>query len=146
MVHNKMELDEKIYAEITRLCAVGDDLAKQKKHTEALAEYNEAWRLIPEPKSEWEASTWILAAIADMHFLLGDIASAREDLELAMTCPGAVGNPFLHLRLGQVRYEQKEYDASADELMRAYMGAGKDIFAGEDTKYLAFLKTRAIID
>ena len=33
-------------------------------------------------------------------------------------------------------------DRSADELARAYMGAGTSIFANEDAKYSAFLKTR----
>jgi hypothetical protein len=36
-----------------------------------------------------------------------------------------------------------EPDAAADELIRAYMGAGQEIFASEDRRYLDFLKTRA---
>jgi hypothetical protein len=33
--------------------------------------------------------------------------------------------------------------AAADELMRAYMGAGPEIFAEQDPKHLRFLQTRA---
>jgi hypothetical protein len=62
-----------------------------------------------------------------------------------MTCPGAIGNPFLHLRYGEVLYDAGELDAAADELMRAYRGAGLDIFLREDSRYLEFLKTRAKI-
>ena len=36
---------------------------------------------------------------------------------------------------------QGAIDMTADELARAYMGAGVDIFDGAD-KYFAFLKTR----
>ena len=34
-----------------------------------------------------------------------------------MTCPDAIGNPFLHLRLGQALYERGETDRAADVLM-----------------------------
>ena len=60
-----------------------------------------------------------------------------------MTCRGAVGNPFLHLRYGEVLLDAGEDNAAADELMRAYMGAGEEVFATEEPRYLAFLKTRA---
>lgn len=100
----------------------------------------------PEPKSQWNASTWILAAIADAAFLANYKTSAREALEYAMVCPDAVGNPFLHLRLGQVLLDTGEHDRAADELMRAYMGAGADLFAAEDQRYLSFLRTRAPLD
>jgi hypothetical protein len=109
----------------------------------AIAEYNKAWRLVPDPKNEWNASTWILAAIADAAFLAGYKSSAKEALQYVMTCPGALGNPFLHLRYGQVLLDGEEPDAAADELMRAYMAEGPEIFASEDPRYLAFLKTRA---
>ena len=53
----------------------------------------------------------------------------------------AIGNPFLHLRLGQCHFELGNLDGAADELARAYMSAGDEIFVGAD-KYFAFLKTR----
>jgi hypothetical protein len=62
-----------------------------------------------------------------------------------MTCPGGLGNPFLHLRFGQILFESGDHDLAADELIRAYMGAGDEIFENEDPKYLNFLKTRAKI-
>jgi hypothetical protein len=55
--------------------------------------------------------------------------------------PDAIGNPFLHLRLGQCLYELGDLDRAADELTRAYLGGGADLFDGAD-QYLAFLKTR----
>jgi tetratricopeptide (TPR) repeat protein len=140
-----LELDESVYREVTRLCATGDQFAELGEYEEAVAEYNKAWELIPEPKNNWEASTWVLAAIADACFLLGKNESARQALEYAMTSPGGLGNPFLHLRFGQVLFESGELDVAADELMRAYMGSGQEIFENEDPKYLTFLKTRAKI-
>ncbi|MFZ6798952.1 hypothetical protein [Undibacterium sp. Di24W] len=140
-----LALNESIDAEIKHLCAIGDALAAQGEHAAAVAEYDRAWQLVPEPKNQWEASTWILAAIGDACFLIDKFKSARQALEYAMVCPGAIGNPFIHLRLGQVLFEAGELDLSADELIRAYMGGGEDIFLNDDTKYLRFLKTRAQI-
>jgi tetratricopeptide (TPR) repeat protein len=137
------ELDPAVYEEIKAHSTRGDELAAAKSYEEAIAEYNKAWKLVPDPKNEWNASTWILAAIADAAFLAGYKSSARDALQYAMTCPGAIGNPFLHLRYGQVLLDAEEPDAAADELMRAYMAEGPEIFASEDPRYLAFLKTRA---
>jgi hypothetical protein len=86
-----------------------------------------------------------LAAIGDAAFLGGYRTTALEALQDAMICPGAIGNPFLHLRLGEVLYDMGELDAAANELIRAYMWDGEEIFAAEDPRYLAFLRTRAIL-
>jgi hypothetical protein len=88
-----------------------------------------------------EAAAWILAAIGDVNFLTGDFAAGRDNLSLAMHCPGGIGNPFLHLRLGQCQFELGNLDRSKDELSRAYMGGGKEVFKGAE-KYFNFLKTQ----
>lgn len=140
------EMDAATYARINAACAEGDASAVAGRYEEALASYADAWALIPDPKENWNASTWVLAAIADSCFLRGDFEETRKALEFAMHCPDAIGNPFLHLRLGQALLEQGEDYRAADELMRAYMGAGPEIFANDDPKYLAFLSTRAVIE
>ena len=137
------ELSEDVHNEIKRLCAVGDEQAGRRQFGDALASYWAAWDLLPEPKTEWEAATWILAAVGDANFVGGDYAAGRDNLSNAMHCPGAIGNPFLHLRLGQCQFELGALDRAADELMRAYMGAGADIFKDQDPKYLKFLQSRA---
>jgi tetratricopeptide (TPR) repeat protein len=140
------QMDDATHAWLSDLCAEGDALAEQGQYDEALVCYGQAWGLIPEPKENWNASTWVLAAIGDACFLKNDFPETRKALEFAMHCPEAIGNPFLHLRLGQALYEQGEEDRAADELIRAYMGAGPEIFANDDPKYLAFLSTRARLD
>ena len=137
------QLDESVHYSIKLFCEAGDRLAEAEHYEEAIVQYNNTWLLVPDPKNNWEASTWILAAIADAYFLSGFKISARETLEYAMTCPGALGNPFLHLRLGQVLLDDGQEDNAANELMRAYMGGGEEIFELESPKYLDFLRTRA---
>ena len=146
MTASALELPESTYDKIKAYCTKGDELAIEKKYSAALAEYNSAWSLVPEPKNEWEASTWVLAAIGDVCFLGGFMISAREALQYAVTCPGAMGNPFIHLRYGQVLFDAGEMDAAANELTRAYMGAGSELFfSKEDQKYFEFLKTKILI-
>lgn len=128
---------------IKRLCAKGDRLAERSQYSAALKHYWSAWNLLPEPQTDWEAATWILAAIGDANFLSGDFVAGRDNLAVAMHCPDAIGNPFLHLRLGQCQFELGNLDRAADELARAYMGAGNEIFKGAE-KYFEFLKTRLL--
>lgn len=139
------ELDKKCHAQIVALCEAGDAFAEKDEFEKALDQYNKAFDLVPEPKNEWGASTWILTAIGDVCFLNDDTLGALKALRYAMACPDAIGNPFLHLRYGQVLYDLEEHDRAADELMRAYMGAGVEIFEGEDPYYLEFLKKHAKI-
>lgn len=140
------ELPSTIHVAIQHFCSDGDTMAAAGRYEQAIGEYNRAWEIVPEPKSQWNASTWILAAIGDAAFLAGYKTSAKEALEYAMVCPEAVGNPFLHLRLGQVLFDMGELDRAADELIRAYMGAGAELFAAEDQRYLSFLRTRCALD
>lgn len=137
------ELNNETHVAIQRLCAQGDIEAKRKHFPLALESYWAAWNLLPEPKVEWEAATWILAAIGDANFLGGDFIAGRDNLSNAMRCPGAIGNPFLHLRLGQCQLELGAEDRAIDELMRAYMGAGPKIFEGQDSKYIQLVQSRA---
>jgi hypothetical protein len=46
------------------------------------------------------------------------------------------------MRLGQCQFELGNKERAADELARAYMAEGSEIFKEEDPKYFAFLKTR----
>jgi hypothetical protein len=135
------ELPEGILAEIDALCTEADALAKQGRFPEALGRYWAAYDLVPEPKTAWHATTWILVAIGDTNFIAGDYEAGRDNLGMAMHCPDAIGNPFIHLRLGQCQLELGNENRAADELARAYMGGGAEILDHEDPKYFAFVKS-----
>lgn len=134
------EFDDILYTQLQQLCAEGDELASHGRYSAALNKYWEAWGLLPEPKIEWEAATWILAAVGDASYLGGDYEAGRDNLSMAMRCPNALGNPFLHLRLGQCQYELGNLDRAVDELARAYMGGGKEIFEDDAGKYFELVK------
>lgn len=136
-----MDLADSVHVMITNLCEEGDALAKADDSKGALRKYHQAWHVLPEPREEWDAATWILSAIGDAHFSLRDFKNCSAAFASALQCPGGLGNPFVHLRLGESLLELGNIERAKDELTRAYMGAGADIFAAEDQKYFAFLKT-----
>jgi len=67
------ELDDSLYARVRGLCERGDDLVDDGRLDEALQTFLSAWRLLPEPRTDWEAATWILAATGDVNFQRGGI-------------------------------------------------------------------------
>ena len=139
------ELADDLHEAVKRHCARGDELSEAKNFRDAIVEYNKAWGLLPDPKDHWEAATWILAAIGDAAFSGGFTDLAQRAFDDVMLCPNALGNPFIHLRRGQLMFDAGDLDAAADELMRAYMGGGPELFGVESPKYLEFLSTRAAI-
>jgi len=134
------ELPPDLYARLKDFCDRGNEKCEEERYREALEDYQNALLLLPEPIEEWEAATWVLVALGDCHFLLGDFPAAHGDLSHAMVCPGALGTPFIHMRLGQVQLELGNEPRARDELARAYMGGGPEIFETEDPKYLAYLR------
>lgn len=143
---NKKSIDNKKYEKIKKLSRKGDLIAENGDYNKALEKYWEAYDLIPNPKTEWEASLWLLTAIGDANFFNKDFKAGVDNLTSAMNCPNGIGNPFVHLRLGQCQYELGNLEKAADELTRAYAIEGKDIFEGEDSKYFEFLKTKININ
>lgn len=137
-----MELEESIHAEVTALCKLGDDLVAAGSFDAARDKYKAALQLLPGDHRQWEAATWIYVAIGDVHFHAADFERSFKCFFNAVQCANGLGNPYVHLRLGQNYHELGNLDKSADELTRAYMGAGLDIFMEDDPKYLAFLETR----
>ncbi|MCA9250040.1 MAG: hypothetical protein R3E58_11405 [Phycisphaerae bacterium] len=135
-------LDEAVHARIQDLCAKGDALVQRKQFEQAFGHYRDALNLVPQPAEEWEATTWILTAIGDLYFLAKMIPNALKAFKDAVHCPGGLGNPFIHLRLGQCYLDMGQEGLAADELTRAYMGAGREIFKAQDPKYISFLETR----
>jgi tetratricopeptide (TPR) repeat protein len=135
------ELPKALHERIIRLCQEGDDLSENRADQAAYNKYDEAWNLVPEPKSDWEASTWILGAVGDLQFRRKTFDKALTSFLRAVQCPGGLGNPYIHLRIGQAQYELGNLEGAGDNLTRAYMGAGEAIFKDEQAKYLAYLHT-----
>lgn len=138
------ELPTDIHNRIIALTDQGNGLADDGAYQEALAEFEKAWDLLPSPKHAWEAATWILVALGDMHFMMQDFVEAYKPLSKAIVkgYPGVLDNPFVRLRRGQCLLELGREEEAAQELASAYMLGGYEVFTNEQPKYFAFLKSR----
>jgi tetratricopeptide (TPR) repeat protein len=134
------ELDSSLYERVTQLSEEGNSLADRVDTPGALKKFNEALELIPEPKTDWEAATWLYASIGDMEFQRGMFEAARTALTEALHCPDGIGNVLIHMRLGQCYFELGDERLAADNLTRAYMGGGREAFEDEDPKYFALIE------
>ena len=137
---DQLELDDEVYNQITTLSQLGDDYFDNGDSEKAIETYNKALTLMPEPVYDWEAATWLFAAIGDAYWDLLDFDKAYDAFYNALKSPGGVGNPFIHLRMGQLQVEFGNIEKARDELIRAYMGGDRDIFEEEDPKYFAVIE------
>lgn len=138
MLERKLPPD--VEQEIKSLCNDGATLVKLGQKPEAWQKYVAALNLLPEPEVEWEITTQILIAMGDLRFQKPDFAGSLQAFQDAVRCPGGLGDPFIHLRLGQCYLELGDEHRAADNLTRAYMGGGREVFQQEDPKYFAHIE------
>lgn len=83
-----MELNEKIYNRICTLCEKGDAYFEKDKYQRAVEKYQKALSLAPEPKVDWEASTWIYVALGEVYYYCSQYSEAMIYFGEAEKCPG----------------------------------------------------------
>jgi len=135
-----MELEDKLHKKIVSLCENGDLKIEKGKTKDGLTLYNKALDLVPEPKTNWEASTWIYAAIGDVYFISEEYQKSKDTFFEAANCPDGITNPFVLLRIGQCCVELSEESKAKEYLLKAYMLEGAGIFQNEDEKYFTLIK------
>jgi hypothetical protein len=119
--------------------SVGQRYLEATDNQNAFDAFLAGFELVPAPFENWNAAGWLLVAMGECAMRGGDHARAFQALRDAMHCPGTIGNPWVHLRLGQVRLELAD-ERAADDLSRAYKGGGRSLFDGLDPKYLALVE------
>jgi tetratricopeptide (TPR) repeat protein len=129
---------KKIQAKMDR----GDELLDRDQFAKAQEAFRQAVALIPSPKYRHEISLPAYTALGEGYLFAGYHERALRAFQQALKAPGGVESPLLYLRIGQAYFEIRDYDRAADELTRAYALDGRDVFDGEDDKYLSFLATR----
>lgn len=132
-------MDNLIYNKIELLCSEGDEYMGCGFFDKALLKYQEALELVPEPKNDWEASTWILCAIGDVYFFKSDYKQSLNYFFEALNAPDGIDNPFIQLRLGQLFFELGNKKKAKEYLIGAYMLEGEEIFEDEQ-KYYELIK------
>jgi hypothetical protein len=136
------QLDDAVSARIQELCAQARTFAREENFDMAIVRYCEAFGLLPMPVERWPIANSILTAIADAYFRTGYYKNAADTLIKAMHTPGAIQNPFIRLRRGQIAFESGQLANAEQEMAAAYILEGRNIFEGEDPKYWAFLEPK----
>ncbi len=125
---------------IVRFCREGLEQAGARKFDQAVASYFAAWELLPEPREEWDAAPWILAAIGDVLYRRNGFSVALDFFQRARRCPGGAHNPFVHMRLGQIYLHLGDHDRAREALALALEVGGRKVFRGEDSRWLDWLR------
>ena len=112
-----------------------------KEWDKALKQYNEALNLIPDPKNNWKASTWLYVAIGDVYYYDKQYNETINYMNEALKCPEGLGNQYINLRIGESYFELEEWSNAKKYLIEAYIVEGTDIFEGEPQKYYKLIES-----
>lgn len=135
-----MELENNLYNQIIKLSEEGDEYIDKDEFEKAVEKYQAALNMIPSPKYDWEASTWLYTALGDAFYLNSQYQEALNYFCEALKCDGGLANPFILLRMGQCFYETDNLNKAKEYLLQAYMLEGEEIFEEEDDKYTQFIQ------
>eukprot|EP01116_Phalansterium_solitarium_P025402 TRINITY_DN9705_c0_g1_i3.p1 TRINITY_DN9705_c0_g1~~TRINITY_DN9705_c0_g1_i3.p1 ORF type:complete len:227 (-),score=51.06 TRINITY_DN9705_c0_g1_i3:265-888(-) len=135
-------------SEQQQIVSDADSFARNGSYQQALELYfsvvNEAYNS-NNPFDDY--TSWVCLAALDAAVkarFFDDVRAAFLEVVAPKATKFLVGNPLFHLRWGQIQFEVGSKEKAVDDLMRALWGGGPRIFAGEDPKYLKFLKKRVI--
>src|SRR5262245_44719732 len=118
-----------VLAEVERLFAEGEAHLDEGEDEEALACFQAAWHLLPDPKDEQDSASRLLAAVGDCHFFLGHWeASYRTFQRLVQGWGDMLENPYIRLRLGQSLFEMGDLSEALNWMMFAYLSEGTKLF------------------
>ena len=143
-IQNKKEIPEQLQSELDKHAEEGNN----KEYDKALEIWVKALELIPEPKKNFSETVWFLTSIGDIYFMQGkyeESFNSFEDAKNNLSGEG-INNPFILLRLGQSAFELGKKELATENLLRAYMLEGKEIFEEDDKKYFEFLKSNVDLE
>lgn len=83
---------------------------------------------------------YVIVIIAELYFMAEKYKTAKYYYSFVMRFENTIGNPFLHLRLGQIQYYLGKTDRMIEELSRALIMGGESVFEGEDKKFIVIPK------
>jgi len=134
-----MELDDNIYNAIVTLAEEGDNFAGKENLSAAISKYEEALNMLSEPKTDWEAATWLYVALGDALMSQKNFNAALDAYENALMSPEGTDNPYIWFCLGEVFYELDNIGKAKEHFLSAYMLDGEDVFEGTDPAYLELI-------
>ncbi len=135
------DLESELKAQVVELCNKAVEAQEEERFHASNRDLQKVYDLLPEPKNEWKAYSWLISIMADNHFEQDEYIAAFKKLEEVFTLDDeSTENAYLCLRRGQCALEL-EYDELAKQfLTRAFELEGKELFEDEHSKYLKLAK------
>lgn len=137
------DINQPLEQRIVTIVEEGNHFHDTKAYEKALAEYANAWRLLPEPKLDWEISGWIAACLYSANFDMAYFTEAKKWAEVALHVRASDIDTAPLIDLGMVCYELEQYDAAYQYFHDAYCYGKKRAFQERPKKYLDFYLKRA---
>lgn len=135
------DLDEPLKSEVVELCHMAVEAQDEERYHASNRDLGKVLELLPEPKSDWKAYSWLLSNLADNHFEQDEFAEALERFnEVFEFDSNSNDNAYLCLRRGQCALESENEELAGMMLTRALELEGKELFEDEHSKFLKFAK------
>jgi len=135
------DLESELKAQVVELCNKAVEAQEEERFHASNRDLQKVYELLPEPKSEWKAYSWLISSIADNHFEQGEFELAMEKFEEVFNLDAESNeNAYLCLRRGQCALELENLTLAKELLTRAFELEGKELFEDEHSKYLKLAK------
>ncbi len=133
-------LEGEVVHRIRALCDHAETFVTIGEYPFAISKFFEALSLIPDPKFEYKAATWIYTSIGEVYWKMKDYNNAGVSYLKAFKSVGGESSGIVNLRLGQCLCECGETTMAAEYLSHAYMLDGETAFDGYDPKYYELIR------
>ena len=136
------DLELELKEQVVSLCEKGMEQAEIERYAPSNRTFTNIYDLLPEPKHEWKAYTWLLASMADNHYELKEYEAGLKLLDEVLERDESYKeNGYVRMRRGQFQYEISGEDAAEAELKLAYELGGDELFEDEYVRYLKLAKS-----
>ncbi|ECQ6562486.1 hypothetical protein FZU01_01265 [Salmonella enterica subsp. enterica] len=136
------ELGEKI----DHIVEDGDKHRHKGDFDTALLHYEEAWLLVPEPKTDWMMpSLWIASSFYAAYFSKHDYEKAKNWAYIALKVKSPIDTGPV-VDMGMVCFELEQYDEAYKYFHDAYTYGKKRAFRERPPKYLEFYLDRSKLE
>ena len=113
-------------------------LCEDKKYEDAAKKYIEAFRLLPNPKEQWEVAYWLIKFWGICYFEAKQYETAINSFESALFYKGAETDAEVFLLLGKSYYLNGNKEKARVNLKKTFEIGGKEAFENED-QYLSLV-------
>jgi tetratricopeptide (TPR) repeat protein len=125
-------LPKEIVTQVDVLSIEGDSLLEGGKYEAAAKKYIEAFRLLPNPKEQWEVAYWLIKFWGISYYKAKQYGAAINSFESALFYGGAETDAEVFLLLGKSYYLNGDKEKAKVNFKKALQIGGKEVFKGED--------------